>query len=124
MKAGFLGLHTWLPQAHPAAPSHISGVMSGVIVKMGIYGIFRIITFLKADYLILGEIILTLSLLTGLFGIMNAAVHRDFKKMLAYCTIENIGIIGIGIGLGLIGIGKGTESAYFSWIWRSLVTCT
>lgn len=106
LKAGFMGLHTWLPQAHPAAPSHISGVMSGVIVKMGIYGIFRIITCLKADYLILGEIIITLSLVTGLFGIMNAAVHRDFKKMLAYCTIENIGIIGIGIGLGLIGIGK------------------
>ena len=104
LKSGFLGMHTWLPQAHPAAPSHISGVMSGVIVKMGIYGIFRVITYLKADYLILGEIILTLSLLTGLFGIMNAAVHRDFKKLLAYCTIENIGIIGIGIGLGLIGI--------------------
>ena len=105
LKAGFIGLHTWLPQAHPAAPSHISGVMSGVIVKMGIYGIFRIITCLKADYVLLGEIIITISLLTGLFGIMNAAVHRDFKKMLAYCTIENIGIIGIGIGLGLIGIG-------------------
>jgi hydrogenase-4 component B len=113
MKAGFLGLHTWLPQAHPSAPSHISGVMSGVIVKMGIYGIFRVITCLKADYLILGEIILTLSLLTGLFGIMNAAVNRDFKKMLAYCTIENIGIIGIGIGLGLIGIGKGQSMLIF-----------
>lgn len=106
IKAGFIGMHTWLPMAHPAAPSHISGVMSGVIVKMGIYGIFRVITFLKADYLILGEIVLTLSLLTGLFGIMSAAVHRDYKKMLAYCTIENIGIIGVGIGLGLIGIGK------------------
>jgi hydrogenase-4 component B len=107
LKAGFLGLHTWLPLAHPAAPSHVSGVMSGVIVKMGIYGIFRIITFLKSDFLVLGEIIVTLSLLTGIFGIMNAAVHRDFKKMLAYCTIENIGIIGIGIGLGLIGIDRG-----------------
>lgn len=107
LKAGFIGLHTWLPQAHPAAPSHISGVMSGVIVKMGIFGIFRIIACLKADYIILGEIIITISLLTGLFGIMNAAVHRDFKKMLAYCTIENIGIIGIGIGLGLIGMGTG-----------------
>ncbi len=113
LKAGFIGLHTWLPQAHPAAPSHISGVMSGVIVKMGIYGIFRIITFLKSDYLILGEIVLSLSLLTGLFGIMNAAVHRDFKKMLAYCTIENIGIIGIGIGLGLIGIAKGQSLLTF-----------
>ena len=107
MKAGFIGLHTWLPQAHPAAPSHISGVMSGVIVKMGIYGIFRIISYLKVDYIVIGEIVLTISLLTGLFGIMNASVHRDFKRMLAYCTIENIGIIGIGTGLGLIGIGTG-----------------
>jgi formate hydrogenlyase subunit 3/multisubunit Na+/H+ antiporter MnhD subunit len=106
LKAGFIGLHTWLPQAHPAAPSHISGVMSGVIVKMGIYGIFRIISFLKADYVILGDIVLSLSIITGLYGIMNSAVHRDFKKMLAYCTIENIGIIGVGIGLGLIGMGK------------------
>jgi hydrogenase-4 component B len=107
IKAGFIGFHTWLPRAHPAAPSHISGVMSGVIVKLGIYGIFRVISCLKADYLILGEIILTLSLLTGIFGIMNAAVHRDFKKMLAYCTIENIGIIGVGIGIGMIGMGNG-----------------
>jgi len=60
LKAGFIGLHTWLPQAHPAAPSHISGVMSGVIVKMGIYGIFRIITYLKADYVLLGEIIINI----------------------------------------------------------------
>jgi|WetSurMetagenome_2_1015567.scaffolds.fasta_scaffold00562_8 hydrogenase-4 component B len=113
IKSGFLGLHTWLPQAHPAAPSHVSGVMSGVIVKMGIYGIFRIISYLRTDYLILGEIVLTFSLLTGLFGIINAAVHRDFKKMLAYCTIENIGIIGIGIGLGLIGIAKGQSLLCF-----------
>jgi formate hydrogenlyase subunit 3/multisubunit Na+/H+ antiporter MnhD subunit len=113
LKAGFIGLHTWLPQAHPAAPSHISGVMSGVIVKMGIYGIFRIITYVRADYILLGEILITVSLLTGLFGIMNAAVHRDFKRMLAYCTIENIGIIGIGIGIGLIGIGTGQSLLSF-----------
>jgi hydrogenase-4 component B len=106
LKAGFLGLHTWLPQAHPAAPSHVSGVMSGVIVKMGIYGIIRIMFYIKSDFLLIGEIVLTFSLLTGLYGIMNSSVHRDFKKMLAYCTIENIGIIGIGLGLGLIGIGK------------------
>ena len=104
IKAGFIGLHTWLPLAHPAAPSHISGVMSGVIVKLGIYGILRIVFYLKSDLLLLGEIVISVSLLTGLFGIMNAAVHRDFKKLLAYCTIENIGIIGIGIGIGLIGL--------------------
>lgn len=109
IKAGFIPLHSWLPQAHPAAPSHISGVMSGVIVKLGIYGIFRMIFFLKQDYTLIGEIIITLSVLTGLYGILNAAVHRDFKKMLAYCTIENIGIIGIGLGIGLMGIGTGNK---------------
>lgn len=113
IKSGFIGFHTWLPLAHPAAPSHISGVMSGVIVKMGIYGIFRVVYFLKSDFLVLGEIVLVVSLLTGLFGIMNAAVHRDFKRMLAYCTIENIGIIGIGMGVGLIGLGNGNGLMVF-----------
>ncbi|OFX18031.1 MAG: hypothetical protein A2033_10265 [Bacteroidetes bacterium GWA2_31_9] len=105
IKAGFIPLHSWLPHAHPAAPSHVSGVMSGVIVKVGIYGIFRVVTYLQSDFVILGESMLVLSLFTGLFGIINSAMHRDFKKMLAYCTVENIGIIGSGIGLGLIGIG-------------------
>lgn len=105
-KAGFIPLHSWLPHAHPAAPSHISGIMSGVIVKLGIYGIFRMICYLHNDIILIGEIVLIISLLTGLFGILNAAVHRDFKKMLAFCTIENIGIIGLGLGIGLIGIGK------------------
>jgi formate hydrogenlyase subunit 3/multisubunit Na+/H+ antiporter MnhD subunit len=113
LKSGFIPLHSWLPHAHPAAPSHISGVMSGVIVKLGIYGILRMITFLKSDFIVLGEIILTLSVLTGIYGILNAAVHRDFKRMLAYCTIENIGIIGIGIGIGLIGIGNNSPVMYF-----------
>jgi hydrogenase-4 component B len=107
IKAGFIPLHSWLPEAHPAAPSHISVVLSGVIVKLGIYGIFRIIFFLQDDYTFIGEMMITLSVLTGLYGILNAAVHRDFKKMLAYCTIENIGIIGIGLGIGLMGIGTG-----------------
>jgi formate hydrogenlyase subunit 3/multisubunit Na+/H+ antiporter MnhD subunit len=113
LKAGFIPLHSWLPHAHPAAPSHVSGVMSGVIVKLGIYGIIRIISFLKSDFLLLGEIILTISIFTGLYGILNAAVHRDFKRMLAYCTIENIGIIGIGIGIGLIGLGDGSPLLYY-----------
>jgi formate hydrogenlyase subunit 3/multisubunit Na+/H+ antiporter MnhD subunit len=113
IKAGFIPLHTWLPHAHPAAPSHVSGVMSGVIVKLGIYGIFRMISFLKADFLVLGEIVVTISLLTGVYGILNAAIHRDFKQMLAYCTIENIGIIGIGIGLGLMGIGTDSAALFY-----------
>ena len=79
--------------------------MSGVIVKMGIYGIIRFALMLKNDLTLIGESLLILSVLTGIFGILNSAVHRDLKKMLAYCTIENIGIIGIGIALMLIGMG-------------------
>src|SRR3989339_511283 len=79
-KAGFIPFHSWLPHAHPATPSHISGVMSGVIVKLGIYGIIRMISYLHSDLILLGEIILTVSVLTGLYGILNAAVHRDFKR--------------------------------------------
>ncbi|MBK6933185.1 MAG: hypothetical protein IPH12_20855 [Saprospirales bacterium] len=105
IKAGFIPLHSWLPHAHPAAPSHVSGVMSGVIVKLGIYGILRMGLMLETNLLLTGAALLALSVATGVFGILNAAVHRDFKRMLAYCTIENIGIIGAGIGLFLIGKG-------------------
>jgi hydrogenase-4 component B len=113
LKAGFIPLHSGLLQGDPAAPSHIAGIMSGVLVKLGIYGIFRVASYLKSDYLLLGEIVLTTSILTGLFGILNAAVHRNLKKMLAYCTIENIGTIGIGIGIGLIGLGNHSPILYY-----------
>jgi len=113
-KAGFIPMHTWLPHAHPAAPSHVSGVMSGVIVKMGIYGILRMVMFLRTDLFIIGEIILILSVTTAFYGILNAAVHSDIKRMLAFCTIENIGIIGMGIGTGLIG--KGINNPYLMLI--------
>jgi len=110
IKAGFIPLHTWLPHAHPAAPSHVSGVMSGVIVKMGIYGILRIVFYVHTDLILIGESILVLSVTTAFYGILNAAIHRDYKRMLAFCTIENIGIIGMGIGIGIIG--KGLNNQY------------
>lgn len=113
IKAGFVPLHTWLPHAHPAAPSHISGIMSGVIVKMGIYGILRMITFIHTNLIIIGEIILLVAVITAFYGILNAAIHRDFKRMLAFCTIENIGIVGIGIGIGLIGKGLNNHEMTF-----------
>lgn len=104
IKAGFIPFHTWLPLAHPAAPSHVSGVMSGVIVKMGIFGILRVVSQLQFDQMIFGQCIVAISTITAVYGIVNAAVQNDIKRLLAYCTIENIGIIGIGIGLGLIGV--------------------
>lgn len=105
VKAGFVPFHTWLPEAHPAAPSHVSGVMSGVMIKMGIYGMVRVLTNVQSDFYIIGIVIMILATITGLFGIMMAIVQTDLKKLLAYSTIENVGIIGIGLGLGCIGLG-------------------
>ena len=106
IKAGFIPLHSWLPHAHPAAPSHVSGVMSGVMIKMGIYGILRVLLYIPHDLFNIGLFILIVSLATGLIGISLAIVQKDSKKILAYSSIENIGIIGIGIGLGVIGIAQ------------------
>ncbi|MRR19342.1 NADH-quinone oxidoreductase subunit E [bacterium] len=104
IKAGFIPLHTWLPEAHPAAPSHVSGVMSGVMIKMGIYGIVRVLVAMQSDLLVTGIVILIISLISGVLGVMMAIMQHDLKRLLAYSTIENAGIIGTGIGLGMIGL--------------------
>lgn len=110
IKAGFVPMHTWLPEAHPAAPSHVSGIMSGVMIKMGIYGIMRVLASMQSDLLATGIIIIVISLMSGIGGIMMALVQSDLKRMLAYSTIENVGIIGIGIGLGVTGQAIGSQS--------------
>jgi len=107
IKAGFVPFHTWLPYAHPAAPAHISGIMSGVMIKIGIFGIFRMITLIKTDYYTIGLVILAFSVVSGLYGVMLAILQHNLKKLLAYHSIENIGIIGMGIGIGCIGLGTG-----------------
>ncbi len=107
IKAGFVPFHTWLPLAHPAAPAHISGIMSGVIIKIGIYGILRVLLLIKTDMVTIGYFIVTISVITGVYGVMLAIVQHNLKKLLAYHSIENIGIIGIGIGLGCLGAGYG-----------------
>ncbi|MBO5977369.1 MAG: hypothetical protein J6Q26_02685 [Bacteroidales bacterium] len=107
VKAGLLPFHTWLPHAHPAAPAHISGVMSGVIIKIGIFGMLRMLSFAPIHYEGVGYLVLTLAAISGLYGIMQAIVQKNIKKLLAYSSIENIGIICMGIGLGLIGVGSG-----------------
>lgn len=109
IKAGFVPFHTWLPYAHPASPTHISGVMSGVVIKIGIYGILRMLLLIKTDYTTIGYIILVLSVITGIYGVMLATIQHNMKKLLAYHSIENIGIIGIGIGLGCIGLGSANK---------------
>ncbi len=109
IKAGFVPFHTWLPYAHPAAPSHISGMMSGVMIKIGIFGILRMLLVIKTDYTMAGYLILVISLISGLYGVMLAIIQHNLKKLLAYHSIENIGIIGIGIGIGCIGLGNGNQ---------------
>lgn len=102
-KAGLLPLHIWLPEAHPAAPSPVSALMSGVMLKTAIYGLLRV-TFdlLHAQLWWWGAIALALGLLTALFGVIFAAAQTDMKRLLAYSSIENIGIIVAGIGLAIL----------------------
>jgi hydrogenase-4 component B len=105
IKSGFVPFHTWLPYAHPASPAHVSGIMSGVIIKLGIYGILRVILLIKVNYILVGYTILIISVISGVYGVMLAIVQHNLKKLLAYHSIENIGIIGMGIGLGCLGLG-------------------
>ncbi|HZK96616.1 MAG TPA: proton-conducting transporter membrane subunit, partial [Prolixibacteraceae bacterium] len=84
IKAGFVPFHTWLPLAHPAAPAHISGIMSGVIIKIGIYGILRMLMLIKTDMVAIGYFILFVSVITGVYGVMLAIVQHNLKKLLAY----------------------------------------
>jgi hydrogenase-4 component B len=109
IKAGFIPLHSWLPRAHPAAPSHVSGVMSGVMIKMGIYGIFRIDSLLQNDLKSIGIIVLLIGVVSGLLGVIMAIMQHDLKKLLAYHSIENIGIIGMGLGIGILGKAVGDD---------------
>ncbi len=114
IKAGFVPFHTWLPHAHPAAPSHISGMMSGIIIKSGIYGIMRIIVLMPDNKLAIGYIVLVISVISGVYGVILAILQHNLKKLLAYHSIENIGIIGIGIGIGTIGAGNGNATMAFA----------
>jgi formate hydrogenlyase subunit 3/multisubunit Na+/H+ antiporter MnhD subunit len=103
VKAGFVPMHVWLPQAHAAAPSHVSALMSGVLIKMGIYGILRVVMLLGGPRPYWGAGLLCLGVLSALFGIAMAAYQRDFKRVLAYSSVENMGIIALGFGLGFWG---------------------
>jgi hydrogenase-4 component B len=103
IKAGFMPFHFWLPQAHPVAPTVISAFLSGVIIKLGIYGILRTFLFIKPVPEWCGWLLLAVSLISAIFGVWYALAQHDIKKLLAYHSVENIGIIGIGIGIGFIG---------------------
>jgi hydrogenase-4 component B len=102
-KAGFWPVHIWLPDAHPAAPSHVSALMSGVMIKMGIYGLLRALTFLGPPPPWWGGVLIAIGVVSGLAGVLHALAQHDLKRLLAYHSVENIGIIALGIGVGLLG---------------------
>lgn len=102
-KAGIVPLHIWLPMAHPVAPSHVSAMMSSVVLKMGIYGILRVVLdLLGGGPVWWGGLILGIGAFSAILGILYALMQTDLKKLLAYSSVENIGIILIGIGAGFI----------------------
>ncbi len=103
-KAGFVPFHNWLPDAHPAAPSHVSAIMSGVMIKTGIYGILRMIWMVGIPSKLISYTVLVISVISALYGVLYAITQHDLKRLLAYHSIENIGIIGIGIGVGMLGL--------------------
>lgn len=102
-KAGFWPVHIWLPDAHPAAPSHVSALMSGVMIKMGIYALLRTLTFLGPPPAWWGGMVIAIGVVSGLAGVLHALAQHDLKRLLAYHSVENIGIIALGIGVGLLG---------------------
>ncbi|MGH8672305.1 MAG: hydrogenase 4 subunit B, partial [Burkholderiales bacterium] len=107
-KAGMVPLHVWLPEAHPAAPSPVSALMSGVMLKTAIYGMVRVMFDLIGDVQWQwGMVVLVLGSITSLFGVLFALMQHDLKRLLAYHSVENIGIILIGLGLSMIFVGGG-----------------
>lgn len=108
MKAGLVPLHAWLPEAHPVAPSHISALMSGVMLKVAIYGLIRLVfDLLNTPHWSWGIILLLLGSSTAFLGILYALLQNDLKRLLAYSSIENVGIICIGLGLSLLFLTAG-----------------
>ena len=109
MKAGLVPLHVWLPEAHPVAPSHISALMSGVMLKVAIYGLIRFVfDLVGAVHWGWGVALLLVGAVSALYGILFALVQTDLKRMLAYSSVENVGIIAMALGLALVfqGVGR------------------
>jgi hydrogenase-4 component B len=107
-KAGMLPLHSWLPRAHPAAPSHASALMSGVMVKIGIFGIIKVgIDLLGATEMWWGIVVLAFGAVSAVLGVLYALAEHDIKRLLAWHTVENIGIILMGVGVAMVGMASG-----------------
>lgn len=121
VKAGIVPLHVWLPEAHPAAPTNISALMSGVLIKTGIYGMVRVCAFgLGVPSLSWGVVVVIVGGLSAVLGVLYALMQHDLKRLLAYHSIENIGIILLGLGAGMIGLSYGRHDLAFVGLAASL----
>lgn len=110
-KAGLMPLHIWLPGAHAAAPSHVSALMSGVLIKIGVYGMMRTLSWLPGvPPLWWGGVLLAAGAVSGVVGVVLALGQHDLKRLLAYHSIENIGIIVMGLGLAMAGKSLGSPA--------------
>jgi hydrogenase-4 component B len=107
LKAGLMPFHFWLPPAHAAAPSHVSALMSGIVVKTGIYGLLRVTGLFDAPPVSWGVVLLALGGVSAVLGVAFALAQHDLKRLLAYHTVENVGIIALGAGLALLGRARG-----------------
>ncbi|HVN85703.1 MAG TPA: proton-conducting transporter membrane subunit [Candidatus Binatia bacterium] len=103
-KAGFMPFHVWLPEAHPAAPSYVSALLSGVMLKTGVYGLLRTLTLLGPPPAWWGWLLCGIGLTSGIGGVLFALAQHDVKRLLAYSSVENIGIVTLGIGIGVVGL--------------------
>ena len=119
LKAGLMPLHFWLPSAHANAPTHVSAIMSGVLIKTGIYGLVRVAGLLPDPPLIWGVILLMLGSISGVLGVVLALAQHDLKRLLAYHSVENIGIIVMGLGLAMAGRSLGRDD----WVILGLAGC-
>jgi formate hydrogenlyase subunit 3/multisubunit Na+/H+ antiporter MnhD subunit len=121
VKAGLVPLHGWLPEAHAAAPAHVSALMSGALTKMGVYGLLRVTALVGPTPAWWGSVLVVVGLSGGLFGITVAGYQRDVKRALAYSTIENVGLVVLGLGLGLWGQAAGYPTLAALGLWGGLL---
>ncbi|MGE4538595.1 MAG: proton-conducting transporter membrane subunit [Desulfovibrio sp.] len=109
-KAGFVPFHVWLPEAHPAAPSHVSAVLSGAMINAGLYGLWRALELIGPAAPWQGWVLIALGLATALSGILQALAQGNLKRLLAYSSVENMGIILLGFGIGCVGLRAGAPT--------------
>jgi hydrogenase-4 component B len=103
IKAGFMPFHVWLPNAHPAAPAHVSALLSAINIKAGIYGIARLMTMVPVHEAAYGWGMLVVALVSAVLGVWYALAQHEIKRLLAYHSVENIGIIGLGLSVAWLG---------------------